>query len=110
MLPPNGRASAACLSERREDAGGTNDVYSRDVGILDGAVKRSGQKLDWRKSIVDLMKALGLDSSLGARKQLAVELGYTGSMSDSASMNVWLHTHVIQKLKDNGGQVPADLL
>ncbi|RST86978.1 DUF3597 domain-containing protein [Aquibium carbonis] len=80
------------------------------AAILDAAVKRSGQKLDWRKSIVDLMKALGLDSSLGARKELAAELGYTGSTSDSAAMNMWLHKQVIQKLKDNGGQVPAELL
>ena len=87
-------------------ASGSVDV----AAILDAAVKRSGQKLDWRKSIVDLMKALGLDSSLSARKELAAELGYTGSTSDSAAMNVWLHKQVIQKLKDNGGQVPADLL
>ncbi|MFN3548678.1 MAG: DUF3597 domain-containing protein [Mesorhizobium sp.] len=80
------------------------------AAILDAAVKRSGQKLDWRKSIVDLMKALGLDSSLAARKELAAELGYTGSTSDSAAMNMWLHKQVIQKLRDNGGKVPADLL
>ena len=80
------------------------------AAILDAAVKRNGQKLDWRKSIVDLMKALGLDSSLSARKELAAELGYTGSTSDSAAMNMWLHKQVIQKLRDNGGKVPADLL
>ncbi len=80
------------------------------AAVLDAAVKASGQKLDWRKSIVDLMKALKLDSSLGARKELADELGFTGDKNDSASMNVWLHKQVIQKLKDNGGKVPADLL
>lgn len=80
------------------------------AAILDAAVAKSGQKLDWKKSIVDLMKALGLDSSLAARKELATELGYTGDQSDSATMNVWLHKRVIQKLKDNGGKVPADLL
>jgi hypothetical protein len=85
---------------------GVVDVAS----ILDSAVKASGQKLDWRKSIVDLMKALGIDSSLTARKALAAELGYTGDTNDSATMNVWLHKQVIQKLKDNGGKVPADLL
>ncbi|MBI4046974.1 MAG: DUF3597 domain-containing protein, partial [Devosia nanyangense] len=74
------------------------------------AVAKAGQKLDWRKSIVDLMKALGLDSSLAARKQLAAELGYKGDTGDSATMNIWLHKQVIQKLKDNGGKVPADLL
>ncbi len=87
-------------------AGGAVDV----AAILDAAVKASGQKLDWKKSIVDLMKALKLDSSLGARKELADELGYTGDRNDSAKMNVWLHKQVIQKLKDNGGKVPADLL
>jgi hypothetical protein len=87
-------------------AGGAVDV----AAILDAAVKASGQKLDWKKSIVDLLKALKLDSSLGARKELADELGYTGDKNDSAKMNVWLHKQVIQKLKDNGGKVPADLL
>lgn len=80
------------------------------AAILDAKVKASGQTLDWRKSIVDLMKALGIDSSLSARKELASELGYTGDMGDSATMNMWLHKQVIQKLKDNGGNVPADLL
>lgn len=80
------------------------------AAILDSAAKASGQKLDWRHSIVDLMKALGIDSSLTARKALAAELGYTGDTSDSASMNIWLHKQVIQKLRDNGGKVPADLL
>ncbi|QMV02321.1 DUF3597 family protein [Devosia sp. D6-9] len=80
------------------------------AAVLDAAVAKAGQKLDWRKSIVDLMKALGLDSSLAARKQLAAELGYKGDTGDSAAMNIWLHKQVIQKLKDNGGKVPADLL
>ncbi|MBN9046365.1 MAG: DUF3597 domain-containing protein [Rhizobiales bacterium] len=81
-----------------------------DVGaILDAAVAKSGQKLNWKTSIVDLMKALGLDSSLEHRKQLAKELGYTGDANDSAALNIWLHKQVIQKLKDNGGKVPAGL-
>ncbi|MEZ5879314.1 MAG: DUF3597 domain-containing protein [Nitratireductor sp.] len=78
--------------------------------ILDAAVKRKKQKLSWRTSIVDLMKALDLDSSFSARKELAKELGYDGDMKSSAKMNVWLHKQVIQKLKDNGGRVPSDLL
>ncbi|MFB9948053.1 DUF3597 domain-containing protein [Rhizobium puerariae] len=78
--------------------------------ILDAAVKQSGQKLDWRKSIVDLMKALDLDSSLGARKELAEELGYTGAKDGSAEMNIWLHKALMKKLSENGGKVPADLL
>ncbi|CAN7401942.1 DUF3597 domain-containing protein [Neorhizobium sp. LjRoot104] len=77
--------------------------------ILDAAVKKSGQKLDWRKSIVDLMKALDLDSSLAARKELAAELHYTGDTNDSATMNVWLHKALMKKLAENGGKVPADL-
>lgn len=78
--------------------------------ILDKAVKDSGQQLNWKTSIVDLMKALKLDSSLTARKELAKELGYTGDAEDSATMNVWLHKAVIKKLSENGGKVPADLL
>jgi hypothetical protein len=67
------------------------------------------EKLDWRKSIVDLMKLLQLDSSLSARKELAKELHYTGDTNDSASMNIWLHKQVMKKLAENGGKVPADL-
>ncbi|CUX45868.1 DUF3597 domain-containing protein [Agrobacterium genomosp. 13] len=85
---------------------GNVDVAS----ILDAAVKQNGQKLDWKRSIVDLLKALNLDSSLTARKELAGELGYTGDTSDSATMNIWLHKAVIKKLSENGGKVPADLL
>jgi hypothetical protein len=61
-------------------------------------------------SIVDLMKLLGLDSSLSARKQLAKDLNYTGDTNNSAAMNIWLHKQVMQKLAANGGKVPADLL
>ena len=77
--------------------------------ILDAAHKAVGQDLNWRTSIVDLMKLLGLDSSIGERKALATELGYTGDMGDSASMNIWLHRQVMNKLAANGGYVPADL-
>ena len=78
--------------------------------ILDAAVKKSGQKLDWRHSIVDLMKALGMDASLAERKELAAELGYTGDTGDSAKMNMWLHKALMKKLSENGGKVPAELL
>lgn len=78
--------------------------------ILDAAVKKSGQKLDWRHSIVDLMKALGMDASISERKELADELGYTGDTGDSAKMNMWLHKALMKKLSENGGKVPADLL
>jgi hypothetical protein len=76
---------------------------------LSGMAAGTGQKLDWRRSIVDLMKLLDLDSSLSARKELAQKLGYTGDMNDSAKMNVWLHKQVIQKLAENGGKVPESL-
>ncbi|MCC8392254.1 DUF3597 domain-containing protein [Paraburkholderia sp. MMS20-SJTR3] len=69
----------------------------------------SGQQLNWRTSIVDLLKLLGLDSSLEARKQLASELHYTGNQEDSAAMNVWLHRQVMQKLEENGGKLPDGL-
>ncbi|WP_454851665.1 DUF3597 domain-containing protein [Rhizobium binxianense] len=78
--------------------------------ILDAAVKKSGQKLDWRHSIVDLMKAVGMDASLSERKELAAELGYTGDTNDSAKMNMWLHKALMKRLAENGGKVPADLL
>lgn len=77
--------------------------------ILDKAVAAKGEKLAWRTSIVDLMKALDIDSSLGARKDLAKELGYTGDTNDSASMNIWLHKQVMTKLAANGGKLPPDL-
>ncbi|KQT60708.1 MULTISPECIES: DUF3597 domain-containing protein [unclassified Aureimonas] len=79
------------------------------AAIMDKAVKDSGQKLEWRKSIVDTMKALHLDSSLSERKELAEELGYTGDTNDSATMNVWLQKALMKKLAENGGKVPADL-
>jgi hypothetical protein len=68
------------------------------------------EKLDWKRSIVDLMKLVGMDSSLAARKELATELGYTGNESDSAKMNIWLHKQVLKKLAENGGKVPQELL
>ena len=77
--------------------------------VLEKAVAAKGQKLNWRTSIVDLMKALDLDSSLSARKELAQELNYTGDMNDSAKMNMWLHKALMKKLAENGGKVPADL-
>lgn len=77
--------------------------------MLNDMASKSSEKLNWKTSIVDLMKLLGLDSSLNERKELAKELGYTGSTSDSASMNIWLHRQVMNKLAANGGKVPADL-
>jgi hypothetical protein len=76
---------------------------------LDGMAAKSSEKLNWRTSIVDLLKLLSLDSSLAARKELAQELQYTGDPNDSASMNTWLHRQVLNKVAANGGKVPADL-
>ncbi|MDP9291243.1 MAG: DUF3597 domain-containing protein [Verrucomicrobiota bacterium] len=82
-----------------------------DVGsVLDGLAAKNSEKLDWKRSIVDLMKLVGMDSSLSARKELAKELNYTGDTNDSATMNVWLHQQVLKKLSENGGKVPAELL
>jgi hypothetical protein len=77
--------------------------------ILDKAVAAKGEKLAWRTSIVDLMKALDIDSSFSARKELARELGYTGDSNDSASMNIWLHKQVMTKLAANGGKLPPEI-
>ena len=77
--------------------------------MLDGLASKNSQKLDWRHSIVDMMKLLDLDSSLASRQSLAQELHYSGDTHDSASMNIWLHKQVMQKLADNGGKVPDDL-
>src|SRR5262245_25258564 len=77
--------------------------------ILTDLAKKNKEKLDWRHSIVDLMKLLDLDSGLGARKELAKELNYSGDTNDSAKMNVWLHKQVMIKLAENGGKVPDEL-
>lgn len=77
--------------------------------VLEALNEKSPQKLNWRTSIVDLMKLVGLDSSLKHRQELAVELGYTGDKNDSAAMNIWLHKAVMRKLAENGGKVPATL-
>ena len=77
--------------------------------VLTNLAGQNKEKLDWRSSIVDLMKLLDLDSSLSARKELAKELNYTGDMNNSAGMNVWLHKQVMIKLAENGGKVPDSL-
>ncbi|UGY18181.1 DUF3597 domain-containing protein [Bradyrhizobium septentrionale] len=91
-------------------ASATPAAQTVDVAaIVDKAAAATGEKLDWRTSIVDLMKALGLDSSLAARKELAKELHYTGDTNNTATMNVWLHQQVMAKLAANGGKLPADI-
>jgi hypothetical protein len=90
--------------------GSASAAQAVDVeAVLTEKASKKGEKLNWRQSIVDLMKLLDLDSSLASRKELAQELGYKGELNGSAEMNVWLHKHVMQKLAANGGKVPADL-
>jgi hypothetical protein len=80
------------------------------AAILNDLAKKNPEKLDWQKSIVDLMKLVGTDSSFTARKQLAAELHYSGDPNDPASMNIWPHKAVLTKLAENGGKVPQQLL
>lgn len=77
--------------------------------VLDGLAANNPQKLNWRTSIVDLMKLVGMDSTLQERKELADELGYGGDKGDTAAMNIWLHKQVMKRMADNGGKVPANL-
>ena len=100
-----GEAAAGTSGGSAAPAAATVDV----APILDKAVAAKGEKLAWRTSIVDLMKALDIDSSFSARKDLAKELGYTGDSNDSASMNIWLHKQVMTKLAANGGKLPPDI-
>src|SRR5262249_57312675 len=107
--PPAAGASASA-SPAPSAAPASTGAASVDVAaVLTDLAAKNKEKLDWRKSIVDLMKLLDLDSSLSARKQLAQELKYSGDMNDSAAMNIWLHKQVMTKLAENGGKVPADL-
>jgi len=116
-LPPaagggsTGGAPAAGGGASAAPAGGAAAApASVDVAaILDKAVAAQKEKLEWRTSIVDMMKALGLDSSLSARKELAKELHYTGDTNDSAKMNIWLHQQMMKNLAANGGKLPADI-
>ena len=102
---PGGASSSGSASAAPAAPAQTVDV----APILDKAVAAKKEKLEWRTSIVDLMKALDIDSSLSARKELAHELGYTGDTNDSASMNIWLHKQVMAKLAANGGKLPSDV-
>ena len=111
------KADAAPASGGAAPAGGSSSAAPGGVSaqtvdvapILDKAVAAKGEKLEWRTSIVDLMKALDIDSSFTARKELAKELGYTGDSNDSASMNIWLHKQVMTKLAANGGKLPPEI-
>jgi len=116
MTPATGPASAAPTSSTSRTSSGASGAPAAapqstvDVeAVLSKLAAQNKEKLDWRRSIVDLMKLLKLDSSLSARKELAKELHYAGNTSDSAAMNVWLHKQVMIKLAENGGKVPDSL-
>ena len=100
-IPPSGSPPPAAAPQSMTEL----DVEK----MLNDMAAKSSQKLNWKTSIVDLMKLLDLDSSLASRKELAQELKYTGDTNDSATMNIWLHRQVMNKLAENGGKVPADL-
>ncbi len=108
--PAGGCASGSAPAQRPRRPHRPRDARCATVdvaAIVDKLVAAQKEKLEWRTSIVDLMKALDIDSSLAARKDLAKELGYSGDMNDSASMNVWLHKQVMSKLAANGGKAAA---
>jgi hypothetical protein len=107
---PIGSALDAATSAMAAAAAAPTAISDVDVdAILSAEAAKAGQPLNWRTSIVDLMKLLGIDSSLDNRKELATELGYTGALDGSAEMNIWLHKAVMRELAANGGKVPADL-
>jgi len=117
--PATGSSAASGPSAQTSPAGQTASASTTttqriaeiDVAeILDRMASENKQKLDWKHSIVDLMKLVGMDSSLSARRELAADLKYSGDTSDTATMNIWLHKEVMKKLAENGGKVPQDLL
>jgi uncharacterized protein DUF3597 len=118
VAPPNSPVAAAAPPSPTTPAASATSSSSAaapaqavDVtAILDDLAAKNPEKLDWRRSIVDLMKLVGIDSSLAARKELAAELHYSGDEKDSATMNIWLHKQVIKKIAENGGKVPQELL
>jgi hypothetical protein len=108
--PAGGAATTTAGGSAAGPSSPAAPAQSVDVApILDKAVAAKKEKLEWRTSIVDLMKALDIDSSLTARKELAKELGYTGDSNDSANMNIWLHKQVMIKLAANGGKLPPEI-
>ena len=112
-VPPGAAlgSGAAAAAPGAAAAGAPTPMSTVDVAaVMDKLADASSEDLDWRKSIVDLMKLIGMDSGLAHRKELAHELGYTGNTSDSAAMNIWLHKQVMTKLAANGGVVPKELL
>ncbi len=113
QAPSAGAGDATATPWWTQSAGGGDTAQTLDrtdvEAALESRAQAHGERLNWRTSIVDLMKLLGIDSSLDNRKELARELGYTGDTGDSAVMNVWLHRQVMRELAANGGRVPAAL-
>ena len=108
--PSGAQASPGVQTPSTPQAGAATAERVDIEQVLDGMAAKNTQTLNWRTSIVDLMKLVGMESSLQERKELADELGYTGDKSDTATMNMWLHKQVMKKMQENGGKVPADLL
>src|SRR5262245_64146665 len=103
-------STATAVGTSAPSTGAAKPISKADVeAILAKLAEEQDEDYDWKRSIVDLMKPLKLDSGLGARKQLAQELGYTGALDGSAEMNVWLHKQVMTKLAESGGKVPDNL-
>jgi len=106
-----GKAAAAQTPDAGQPASAAAMASVDVITKLEGLAASHAEKLNWKVSIVDLLKLLGLDSSLTARKELATELGCPAqAMADSAQMNIWLHKTVLQKLAQNGGNIPQELL
>lgn len=111
MRPPIKQAGAQQTPQAQMRTQAQAQPQTVDIeAVLSEMAAKNPQKLNWRASIVDLMKLVGMESSLAERKELAQELGYTGDMNDSATMNIWLHKQVMRKLAENGGKVPANLM
>jgi hypothetical protein len=112
--PTNARTTATAPRPNFDDvrsASSSAPAQPVDVeAIMTDLERKSGHKSNWRVSIVDLMSLLGIPNSLAERRELAKELGYTGSTDDTATMNIWLHKQVMRKLAENGGKVPQELL
>ena len=109
--PAPSAAPAANFDDVSSGASSSTSMSKVDVEqVLTDLASKYNHPVNWRYSIVDLMAILGIDNSLSERKALANELGYTGDTNDSATMNIWLHKQVMQKLAENGGHVPPDLM
>lgn len=107
--PPSGKGNGAAASQPQPSAAPAMSEVDVEA-VLEAMAAKNPQKLNWRTSIVDLMKLLGMESSLAERRELAQELGYAGALDGSAEMNIWLHRRVMRELQANGGKVPASML